>query len=239
MLHVRNGGRTRLDLRARRRAIALGTTLVALAVAACSTGAGPTPSATTGAVPSAPAASTGTVPSASDPGSASPGATTSAAPDTGGGTTSGDIPDNAVFLTFASSTASRFSIDYVEGWQVTPQADGVVVRDKDSSETVAVVAPTTDVPGYVASVDLPKLKAEAGFQLIKQDAVTIGGMSYQHLAFHLPSPPDPVTGKQVPSTVDRYYVPGPNGLAIVTLLTPDGVDNVDGFHQMIASFKWL
>jgi hypothetical protein len=38
--------------------------------------------------------------------------------------------------------------------------------------------------------------------------------------------------------VDRYYVPGANGLAIVSLSTPKGVDNVDAFRQMIESFKW-
>jgi hypothetical protein len=42
----------------------------------------------------------------------------------------------------------------------------------------------------------------------------------------------------VPSTVDRYYVPGPTGLAIVSLATPKGVDNVDAFRQMIESFTW-
>jgi hypothetical protein len=47
-----------------------------------------------------------------------------------------------------------------------------------------------------------------------------------------------VTGKQVPLTVDRYYVPGSGGLAIVSLATPDGVDNVDAFRQMIDSFTW-
>ena len=59
-----------------------------------------------------------------------------------------------------------------------------------------------------------------------------------HLVFHQDSPPDSVTGKQVPQTVDRYYVSGPNGLAVVSLATPDGVDNVDAFRQMIESFTW-
>jgi hypothetical protein len=68
--------------------------------------------------------------------------------------------------------------------------------------------------------------------------VKVGGSIYVHLVYHVPAPPDPVTGKQVPSTVDRYYVPGPNGLAIVSLSTPDGVDNVDAFRQMIESFGW-
>jgi hypothetical protein len=52
------------------------------------------------------------------------------------------------------------------------------------------------------------------------------------------SSPDAVTGKQVPLTVDRYYVPGAGGLAIVSLATPVGVDNVDAFRAMIASFRW-
>ena len=154
-----------------------------------------------------------------------------------GGTTSGDVPDNAVFLTYKGANPG-FSIQYVEGWQVTPQSDGVVIKDKDSSETVAIVAPAADLAAYVASTDLPALQTQPGFKLIKQDTVTAGKSKYVHLALHLTSPPDSVTGKQVPQTVDRFYVPGPNGLAVVSLATPDGVDNVDAFRQMIESFTW-
>ena len=167
------------------------------------------------------------------PASAS-GATASEPP---GSTTSGDVPDNAVFLSYKGANPG-FSIQYVEGWQVTPEPDGVIIRDKDSSETVAVVAPQSDVAGYVASTDLSALQAQPGFRLIKQDTVKAGSVGYLHLAFHLTSPPDSVTGKQVPQTIDRYYVPGPNGLAIVSLATPDGVDNIDAFRQMIESFRW-
>ena len=167
----------------------------------------------------------------------SPGASPSDnAPDSGGATAVGDIPDNAVFLTFHGGTPP-FAIQYVEGWQVTSQSDGVVIRDKDSSETVAIIG-ATDPSSYVSSTDLPGLQAQAGFKLVKRDTVKVGTRTYVHLAYHLPAPPDPVTGKQVPSTVDRYYVPGPAGLAVVSLSTPDGVDNVDAFRQMIESFKW-
>ncbi|HSS35338.1 MAG TPA: hypothetical protein VLR93_03610 [Patescibacteria group bacterium] len=157
--------------------------------------------------------------------------------DAGGGTTSGDVPDNAVFLTYRG-TGPAFTIDYVEGWQVGPQPDGVIIRDKDSSETVSIVPPQADVPGYIASTDLPALQSRPGFKLVKQDSVKVGATRYAHLVYHEPAPPDPVTGKQVPSTVDRYYVAGPSGLAIVSLSTPDGVDNVDAFRQMIESFRW-
>jgi hypothetical protein len=210
---------------------------IALVVTACGSAAPSAPGA--GAVvapgPTDTASSATNGPAESTPAEASPSG--SQAPDTGGGTSHGDIPDNAVFLTY-HGTNPAFSIQYVEGWQVSQQPDGVVIRDKDSSETVSIVAPQADVPGYVASTDLPVLQAQSGFKLVKQDTVKVGGTSYVHLVYHVPAPPDPVTGKQVPSTVDRYYVPGPNGLAVVSLSTPDGVDNVDAFRQMIGSFRW-
>jgi hypothetical protein len=131
-----------------------------------------------------------------------------------------------------------FSIQYVEGWQVSERPDGVIIRDKDSSETVAVVASSQDVHTYVTTVDLPALRSLSGFKLIKQDIVTVGGSTYTHLRYNVAAPPDPVTGKQVPSTVDRYYVLGTVGIAVVSLSTPNGVDNVDAFRQMIESFRW-
>ena len=213
--------------------------IVAIAVAGCggTAGSAPPASVATSAAPTAPADSPGPSGSASEvvP-SADASAPESNGPESGGTTAAGDIPDNAVFLTF-HGTNPAFSIQYVEGWQVTRQSDGVVIRDKDSSETVAIVPPV-DVPSYITTTDLPALQAMAHFKLVKQDTVKVGNASYAHLVFHLPAAPDPVTGKQVPSTVDRYYVPGTNGLAVISLSTPDGVDNVDAFRQMIQSFKW-
>lgn len=201
-----------------------------------------------GATPSAPRASAVVTPGPTDIASSATNGPTEAspteaspsgsqAPDTGGVTSHGDIPDNAVFLTY-HGTNPAFSIQYVEGWQVSQEPEGVAIRDKDSSETVAIVAAQADVPAYVASADLPFLQTQPGFKLVQQDTVKVGSSRYVHLVYHLPAPPDPVTGKQVPSTVDRYYVPGPNGLAVVSLSTPAGVDNVDAFRQMIESFRW-
>ena len=189
---------------------------VALVLAACSSG-GQSPAAASAPISALPVGSL--------------------APDASGGTTTGDIPDNAVFLTYQSANPA-FAIQYVEGWQITPQPAGVAIRDKDSSETVAIVGSKADVAGYVASTDLPALQAQAGFQLVQQDTFTAGAASYIHVAYHVTSPPDAVTGKQVALAVDRYYVPGSGGLAIVTLATPSGVDNIDQFHRMIASFAW-
>jgi len=213
--------------------------VVAVLAGACGTSvpsapgvATPTPSPTVGQGSPAPAASSG---STLEP-VFTPIPDTSQAPDTGAGAAHGDIPDNAVFLTYRSA-AWGFSIQYVEGWQVTTQTDGVTIRDKDSSETVRVVPLPKDVPAYVTGTDLPALQATPGFRLVKRDTAQVGSQAHVHLAYHAAADPDPVTGKQVSSTIDRFYVPGP-GLAIVSLSTPDGVDNVDAFRQMITSLKW-
>ncbi len=160
----------------------------------------------------------------------------SQAPDTGSGGAAGDIPDNAVFLAYQSA-AWQFRIQYVEGWQVTTHTDGVVIRDKDSSETVQVVNKPADLEAWVTDTDLPALQAQPGFALVKRNHVTVGSATLIHLVYHALSPPDSVTGKQVRSTVDRFYVEGP-ALAVISLATPDGVDNVDAFRQIIGSFAW-
>jgi hypothetical protein len=189
--------------------------------------------------------SAGAVSSSASAAATSPGPTESASvatepsmsqgPDTG--TTAGDVPDNAVFLTYHDSTV-KFSIQYVEGWQVTRDPNGVSIHDKDSSEVILVVAGQTDAAAYISATDLPGLHAQAGFKLIKQDTVKVGAHYVNHLAYEILSPADPVTGKQVPSSADRYYMPGTNGLAVVSLSTPKGVDNVDAFRRMIESFQW-
>lgn len=160
----------------------------------------------------------------------------SQAPDTGNGAAAGDIPDNAVFLTYRSA-AWQFRVQYVEGWQVATRPDGVDISDKDSSEMVAVAPLPKDLPSWIASTDLPALKSQPGFSLVKQNRVKVGSTTLNHLVYHALSAADPVTGKQVPSTVDRFYVPGP-ALAVISLATPDGVDNVDAFRQIIGSFRW-
>lgn len=204
---------------------------VIVSVAACGSGRSSPPGATAGSASGTPSVAR----SASNAPLTTSEPATSSQPDTG--TTSGDVSDNAVFLAYRDPKLG-FTIDYVEGWQVSATADGVAIRDKDSSELVQVVPSPADVAAYVSGTDLPALGRQAGFHLIKQDSVTINKQNLVHIVYDVSSPPDPVTGKQVPAAVDRYYVPGPNGLAIVSLATPAGVDNVDAFRQMIESFRW-
>jgi hypothetical protein len=52
------------------------------------------------------------------------------------------------------------------------------------------------------------------------------------------SAPDPVTGKRLPLTIDRYEFPKGGKVAVVDLVTPVGVDNVDAYRLISESFQW-
>ena len=52
------------------------------------------------------------------------------------------------------------------------------------------------------------------------------------------SAPDPVTGKRLPLTIDRYLYAKAGKVAIVDLGTPVGVDNVDAYRMISESFQW-
>jgi hypothetical protein len=53
------------------------------------------------------------------------------------------------------------------------------------------------------------------------------------------SAPDPVTGKRLRLIVDRYEYGRGGKVAVLDLITPVGVDNVDAYRLISESFKWL
>jgi hypothetical protein len=52
------------------------------------------------------------------------------------------------------------------------------------------------------------------------------------------SAPNPVTGKRVTLSVDRYYVRKQGRRAVLDLGAPVGVDNVDAYRLISESFRW-
>jgi len=148
----------------------------------------------------------------------------------------GDIPDSAVYLRYQGRV---FGIEYVEGWLRTTTANGLTFHDKDSAVAVQVrphVGGSLDA--YVRTVDLPSLAHSPGFQRGALTHDTIGGYPALRLVYRGRSAPDDVTGKTTPVQADRYYVAGRRALAIITLSTPTGVDNVDGFRRIAHSFRF-
>jgi hypothetical protein len=136
----------------------------------------------------------------------------------------GDIPDNQVFLTFRNASAG-YSILYPEGWARKGTSRDTTFQDKDNQVHVLVAggshAPAP--PGRVTKT---------------AHRVTLHGLSVDALTYATESAPNPVTGKRVKLTTDRYVYPGKGDVAVVDLASPIGVDNVDAYRMISESFRW-
>jgi hypothetical protein len=145
----------------------------------------------------------------------------------------GDIPDNQVFLVFRN-VAAGYSIKYPEGW--AQQGSGATVTFHDKNNIVRILVRRGSVSA--ASVGR-ELRALRGARVTQQtQAVSIGGTAAVKAVYTTQSAPNPVTGKRVTLTVDRYYLAHGPKEAIVDLGTPVGVDNVDAYRLMIESLRW-
>jgi hypothetical protein len=213
--------------------VVVGTAAVAVAVAVLagcggSSGTGSSlpppvpPSTTKAAAPPPP-------PSSTTSGSSSPGALQGEA----GAAATGDIPDNQVFLVFRNGAAG-YSIKYPEGWAQNGSGSRVTFRDKNNIVRVLVGR------GFVSAGSAAReLRIFKGATITQQpQALTISGAPAVKAVYTTVSAPNPVTGKRVTLTVDRYYLGHAGREAIVDLGTPVGVDNVDAYRLMILSFRW-
>jgi hypothetical protein len=69
-------------------------------------------------------------------------------------------------------------------------------------------------------------------------SIQLSGRPAFKVVYRTVSAPNPVTGKRVTLTVDRYYFSTPNRRAVLDLGSPVGVDNVDAYRMISQSFKW-
>jgi len=154
-------------------------------------------------------------------------------------TSGGDIPDTATYLRFHTRA---YSVEYVEGWvRRSLSSGGLRVSDIDSYEMVTMQArPSQPLVKYVRGPGT--LRSSKEYRHFVKKAVTpisLPAGASMRLSFRALSQPDPVTGKQVTLAIDRYYISGKHHLAVVTLATPVGVDNVDAFRRIARSFTWI
>jgi hypothetical protein len=149
----------------------------------------------------------------------------------------GDIPDSQNFLTL-NAPRLRISMVYPEGWAVQEGASGLSIKEKNNLVRIALArgpAPTT------ASVQaqLAALKSSTpGLTSGSVQTIALKSGPAVKATYTTLSAPNPVTGKQVTLTVDRYVLERGGRVATVDLGTPVGVDNVDAYKRMIESFKW-
>ena len=144
----------------------------------------------------------------------------------------GDIPDNQVYLVYRSPAG--WSIKYPEGWARSGGASATVFRDKNNIVRIALrpgSAPTTAQVRSDPSLRQANISSAPA-------AMSIKGSRAIKVVYTTRSAPNPVTGKRVTLTVDRYYFARGGKVATIDLGTPVGVDNVDAYRLMVESFRW-
>jgi hypothetical protein len=149
----------------------------------------------------------------------------------------GDIPDNQVFLTFTDPPAG-YSIRYPEGWARRGAAGDVTFREKGNVIHIAVAKGAPPTPAS-ATAGLAHLKrSDPTVKTGKPQRPTIAGAPAIKVTYTRLSTPDPVTGKRLPLTIDRYLYAHGGKIATLDLGTPVGVDNVDAYRLISRSFRW-
>jgi hypothetical protein len=157
----------------------------------------------------------------------------------------GDIPDNQVFLVYRNAAAG-YGIKYPEGWAIRGSNGDVTIQDKNN--VVHIVADSGAATVAQAAADMQSLAAStprfsskppvANPTCSNMVVATKLPLAAVHVVYTTQSKPDPVTGKRSLLSVDRYYMSKAGHRVIVDLGTPQGVDNVDAYCLMIASFQW-
>lgn len=149
----------------------------------------------------------------------------------------GDIPDTQNFLTL-SAPRLRVSMLYPEGWTVQETASHISITDKNNLVRISLsrgpVPTTASVQAQLAALKRSTPALTAG----TPQAMSLKNGPAVKATYTTRSAPNPVTGKRVTLTVDRYVLAHGGRVAIVDLGTPAGVDNVDAYKRMIESFKW-
>jgi hypothetical protein len=149
----------------------------------------------------------------------------------------GDIPDSQNFLTL-NAPRLRVSMIYPEGWTVQETASGASIKDKNNLVRITLSngsAPTTaSVQGQLTALK----RSTPGLTTGTVQTIALKSGPAVKATYTTQSAPNPVTGKTVTLMVDRYSLAHGGRVAVVELGTPQGVDNVDAYKRMIASFKW-
>jgi hypothetical protein len=150
----------------------------------------------------------------------------------------GDIPDNQVFVAYASPTGG-YQLQVPEGWARTDQGSDVRFVSKLDGVQVAVTN-ASSVPTAATLQANPALVQGFGraVQVIKVQDVQLPAGPAVLVDFASNSDPDPVTAKQVRLENNTYLIAKNGKLATLTLWAPQGADNVDQWQQMAQSFTW-
>ena len=167
----------------------------------------------------------------------SPAASTEAVPSEAQSAATGDIPDNQVFLLFRD-TGAGYSVRYPEGWARKGSGKDVTFQEKANVIHIAVAkGPAPTEATAVAAIEQMR-KGDPTVHSTPPEKLTINGAPVVKVTYTRLSAPDPVTGKQLQLTIDRYLYGKGGKVAVIDLGTPVGVDNVDAYRMISESFQW-
>jgi hypothetical protein len=149
----------------------------------------------------------------------------------------GDIPDNQIFLTYASASP-RYALLYPEGWALKGSGANTTISDKNNIVRVVIASGAAPTMAGV-SEELSALKrSNPTLRFTAPRVIQLKSGPAIKATYTTVSAPNPVTGKSVLLIVDRYELSKGGLRATVDLGTPSGVDNVDAYREMINSFTW-
>ena len=149
----------------------------------------------------------------------------------------GDIPDDQVFITYASPLG--FSIKVPEGWARTDKPDGVSFADKYGRVDVAVASGAAPTAASVRSGEVAALeKSGRAVKVGSVSEVKLPSGPAVRIVYTSNSDPNPVTNKQIRLENERTLLGHGGKVATVTFSAPAGADNADQWKLMNDSFRW-
>ena len=150
----------------------------------------------------------------------------------------GDIPDTQAFVPF-SPASGGFSVKVPEGWARTASGTGVLFTDKYNS---VLIEPGTNPKAPTVQsgrTDLTQIgRGATGFVPGPVSMVSRTAGKAVLITYRADSPPNPVTGKVVVESVERYKFWSNGRSVVLTLSAPLGSDNVDPWRTVTNSFRW-
>ncbi len=151
----------------------------------------------------------------------------------------GDIPDNQAYVAF-TPPGSPVSVKVPEGWARSTTAASTVFTDKlnriEIQTSPAAAAPTTT---SVSAVDVPQLQATVPkFAAGQVTSASRAAGPVVLLTYQGDSASDPVTGKVVRDTFERYTYFRAGTRVDLTLSGPTNADNVDPWRIVSDSVRW-
>jgi len=150
----------------------------------------------------------------------------------------GDIPDNQVYVTYASG-AGGYALQYPQGWAQTRSGSTTLFRQNFNSIAVtSASAPTAPTPASVRARDLAALRSQPGYKAGTISTITRPAGTAVRITYAVTSAADPVTGKTVPLDVERYVFWHRGRTVTITLSSAKGSDNVDPWKTVTDSLTW-